>query len=371
MTAHITPAAPTDPASPTDPGAAGGQRAPVLALDLRTSPALVDDLAAIGRALEASHAGAVVLSGDAERGELHPIHVAAALAPHTRALSLIAHADAALVEPFHLATQLMSLDHVSHGRAGWLVQARSDATAAEAVGREAISGEDLATETADVVDAARRIWDSWTDDAVVRDVERGVYVDASRLQYADAEGATFSVRGPAITPRSPQGQVPVLVADEDADSVGPAVRESLADARVLDVDVSGLASAVGPDAGAGITGGGAVAIADRVRAALAESDTRAAGDGAAGPGIIRVLGALPAATAQAATARAVTAQAVAVAGETVAAAAAILRSEGLVAPIPAPGTSLREQLGLSRPEVAIDPARRADRARRAPEAPAA
>lgn len=307
--------------------------APVLALDVRADPGLVADLAALGRALEAARLGGVVVSGDAERGELHPVLAAAALAPHTHAIALLARTDAVDVEPFHLATQLMSLDHVSLGRAGWLVEARSDEAAAAAVGREALSGADLEREVADVVRTARLVWDSWADDAVVRDVERGVYMDASRLQYVDAETATFSVRGPSITPRSPQGLVPVLVADEDAAAVGGTTVRDLADGRARDVEIDPTADAS--------------AIVAAVRAAL-----EGARDDEPAPRLVRLLEAGFAADPEG---RALE----------LAQAADELRDLGLVAPAPAPGTTLRSQLSLARPDVVIDPARRADRARTA------
>src|SRR5699024_2186518 len=208
---------------------------PVLAVDLVTDPALAGGIASLARGLEEAGAGALTLSD----GGLHPVHVAAHLAPLTRAIGLLPRTDAIYVEPFHLATQLMSLDHLSHGRAGWLLQAETDPSAAAAVGREVLGLEATAREAADVLAAVRRVWDSWAPDAVVRDVERGVYVDASRLQYADVEAETFSVRGPAITPRSPQGLPPVLVADTDRAAVGAQVAADTADGRVLDLDVSG------------------------------------------------------------------------------------------------------------------------------------
>lgn len=55
----------------------------------------------------------------------------------------------------------------------------------------------------------RRLWDSWEDGAEIRDVATGRFVDRDRLHYVDFEGAHFSVRGPSIVPRPPQGQPPV------------------------------------------------------------------------------------------------------------------------------------------------------------------
>jgi alkanesulfonate monooxygenase SsuD/methylene tetrahydromethanopterin reductase-like flavin-dependent oxidoreductase (luciferase family) len=70
---------------------------------------------------------------------------------------------------------------------------------------------DLFEEAGDAVEVVRRLWDSWEDDAVIRDVASGRYVDRDKLHYIDFVGTHFSVKGPSITPRSPQGQ-PVIAA---------------------------------------------------------------------------------------------------------------------------------------------------------------
>ena len=124
MSTTVTPGETTSPgAAPgTDPSAGpaveGGAGAlPVLAVDLVTAPSLLEGLAPLARGLEDAGIGALTLSD----GGLHPVHVAAHLAPATTALGLLPRTDAVHVEPFHLATQLMSLDHVASGRAGWLL----------------------------------------------------------------------------------------------------------------------------------------------------------------------------------------------------------------------------------------------------------
>ena len=289
---------------------------PVLAVDLVADPSLLSRLAELGRGLEEAGVGAVTISD----GGLHPIHVASFLAPLTRTLGLLPRTDAIYVEPFHLATQLMSLDHLSHGRAGWLLTAETDPAAPAAVGREVLGLEATAREAADVLEAARLVWDSWAPDAVVKDTSRGVYVDAARLQYTDVEASTFSLRGPSITPRSPQGLLPVLVADTDRPAVGERVATELADGRVLDVDVS------------------AGAHPDQIAETLEGADAR----------LVRLVGldleADPLGT--------------------VTALVAALRERELIASAADEGQSLREQLGLAIAEHAPDPERRTDRARR-------
>jgi hypothetical protein len=322
---------------------------PVLIIDLPTAPELLGDLPALAVGLEAAGVGALSLSGDAEHGDLHPVHVAASLAPLTTSVSLLARTDAVDVEPFHLATQLASLDHVAHGRSGWLVQTRTDRVAAAAVGREPLSPEQAARETADVVTASRLVWDSWTDDAVIRDRDSGRYIDAARLQYADFEGESFSVRGPAITPRPPQGQVPVLVADQDRESVGRDVAQELSDGRVLDVRV---------EAGAG---------AEEIASAVLGSLELAAGTdrlrGVRVRGLVDPGRTSPDAPAPDVPAPDAPAPDVPTLAGRVADAVTLLWHAEAIAPAPTPGLTLRDQLGLLRPEVIIDPARRSDRAR--------
>ena len=116
--------------------------------------------------------------------------------------------------------RIATLDHVSHGRAGWRVQVgrhtrrdrprrsstvpRSDGTSPSTPeGRAAVR--DRFDEAADHVEVVRRLWDSWEDDAEIRDVTTGRFVDRDRLHHVDFEGRHFSVRGPSITPRPPQG----------------------------------------------------------------------------------------------------------------------------------------------------------------------
>src|SRR5690606_4595461 len=71
-------------------------------------------------------------------------------------------------------------------------------------------------EAADAVEVVVRLWDSWEDDAVIRDAATGRYIDRDKLHYIDFEGEFFSVKGPSITPRPPQGHpLVVLRADED------------------------------------------------------------------------------------------------------------------------------------------------------------
>jgi alkanesulfonate monooxygenase SsuD/methylene tetrahydromethanopterin reductase-like flavin-dependent oxidoreductase (luciferase family) len=137
--------------------------------------------------------------------------IAARIAPATRHIGLIPVATVTHTEPFHISKSIATLDYVSHGRAGW--QPRVSGTTHEAAlfGRRDGSLDNLFAEAVDHVEVVRRLWDSWEDDAIIRDVTTGRYVDTDKLHYIDFAGEFFSVKGPSITPRPPQGQ-PVVAA---------------------------------------------------------------------------------------------------------------------------------------------------------------
>jgi alkanesulfonate monooxygenase SsuD/methylene tetrahydromethanopterin reductase-like flavin-dependent oxidoreductase (luciferase family) len=138
---------------------------------------------------------------------------AAFLSQLTRRIGLAPTLHVTTTEPFHLATQLASLDHASHGRAAWVVGAANDGPARATIGAAPLDGVARSQEIRDVIDAARALWDSWEDDAVIKDLATGRFLDNDKVHRIDFEGASFSVVGPLITPRPPQGQVVVIAAD--------------------------------------------------------------------------------------------------------------------------------------------------------------
>ncbi|AGB20868.1 flavin-dependent oxidoreductase, F420-dependent methylene-tetrahydromethanopterin reductase [Mycobacterium sp. JS623] len=144
-------------------------------------------------------------------GRPDAVLVAARVAPTTTHIGLIPVATVTHTEPFHLSKAIATLDFVSHGRAGWQVRVSGTPHEAELFGRRDVSGVDLFDEASDAVEVVRRLWDSWEDDAVIRDVATGRFVDRDKLHYIDFAGKYFSVKGPSITPRPPQGQ-PVVSA---------------------------------------------------------------------------------------------------------------------------------------------------------------
>ncbi|OBH53990.1 FMNH2-dependent monooxygenase [Mycobacterium colombiense] len=143
--------------------------------------------------------------------------VAARIAPVTKHIGLIPVATVTHTEPFHVSKAIATLDHISHSRAGWQVRGSPTAHEAALFGRRAApAADELFDEAAEAVEVVRRLWDSWEDDAVIRDVATGRYIDRDKLHYIDFAGEHFSVKGPSITPRPPQGQ-PVIATLAHAD----------------------------------------------------------------------------------------------------------------------------------------------------------
>lgn len=186
--------------------------------------------------------GPLDATGSAHPARLAAVHTAAFAAPLTRRAALVAQLDAVFTEPFHVATQLMTLDHVSNGRAGWLVYGTGSAVEATSVGREAADQNRVYREVIDSVEVSRRVWDSWEDDAEIRDVDTGRFIDKDKVHYVDFEGENYSVKGPSITPRSPQGQLPVIAPIELIDLEGE--RADVDGVVVTGSDITALIDAV-------------------------------------------------------------------------------------------------------------------------------
>ncbi|GHF88740.1 alkanesulfonate monooxygenase SsuD/methylene tetrahydromethanopterin reductase-like flavin-dependent oxidoreductase (luciferase family) [Amycolatopsis bartoniae] len=149
---------------------------------------------------------------DRVQGRLDAVLIASRIAPLTRNLGFVPTVIATHTEPFHISKAIATLDYVSTGRAGLRVRVSGSQAEADHFGRrEVLSREDLFDEAADYVEVVRRLWDSWEDDAEIRDVATGRFVDREKLHYIDFEGRFFDVKGPSITPRPPQGQPPVAV----------------------------------------------------------------------------------------------------------------------------------------------------------------
>jgi alkanesulfonate monooxygenase SsuD/methylene tetrahydromethanopterin reductase-like flavin-dependent oxidoreductase (luciferase family) len=159
---------------------------------------------------------------DRVRGRLDATLIAARVAPATSHIGLVPTTSVTHTEPFHVSKAIATLDHVSLGRAGWRPQVSVLPADARHIGRRSIPAitaadvdsaavHDLFEEAADAVEVVRRLWDSWEDDAEIRDVATGRFIDRDKVHYIDFQGRYFSVKGPSIVPRPPQGQ-PVVAA---------------------------------------------------------------------------------------------------------------------------------------------------------------
>jgi alkanesulfonate monooxygenase SsuD/methylene tetrahydromethanopterin reductase-like flavin-dependent oxidoreductase (luciferase family) len=172
---------------------------------------------------------------DQVRGRLDAVQVAARIATATRRIGVVPTALVTHTEPFHLSKAIATLDYVSRGRAGLRVQVSPRAADGDHVGRRYIAEIDpaepasgpvrelvaeLFDEAADYVEGVRRLWDSWEDDAEIRDAATGRFIDREKLHYIDFQGRVFSVKGPSITPRPPQGQPPVAALAHAAPGLG-------------------------------------------------------------------------------------------------------------------------------------------------------
>ncbi|MEU6773503.1 LLM class flavin-dependent oxidoreductase [Streptomyces sp. NPDC046759] len=174
-----------------------------------------------GLGLQSSHYGELDGRTDQVRGRLDAVLTASRIAPLTRHIGLVPTVIATHTEPFHISKAIATLDYVSTGRAGLRVQISARPHEADHFGRRTfppVSLEELQNpagqrrltehfdEAAEYVEVVRRLWDSWEDDAEIRDAATGRFIDRKKLHYIDFEGRHFSVKGPSITPRPPQGQ---------------------------------------------------------------------------------------------------------------------------------------------------------------------
>jgi N-acetyl-S-(2-succino)cysteine monooxygenase len=140
-----------------------------------------------------------------------PLTLLSALAATTSRIGLVATASTSFTEPFNLARQFASLDRLSEGRAGWNLVTSAEPSAAFNFGHNApIPHTERYARAEEFADVVLRLWDSWEDDAFVRDRSTGVYFDRDKLHVLNHVGKYYRVKGPLNIPRSPQGR-PVVV----------------------------------------------------------------------------------------------------------------------------------------------------------------
>ncbi|MEU6644702.1 LLM class flavin-dependent oxidoreductase [Saccharomonospora sp. NPDC046836] len=147
----------------------------------------------------------------AARGGLEPLTTLAALARATEHIGLIATASSTYTEPYNLARQFASLDHISGGRVGWnIVTSWLKATAANYGDSTQIGHDERYDRAFEYLDVVSKLWDSWADNARVDDPAAGTYVDIARVRPIKHQGRHYQVTGALNIPRSPQGR-PLLV----------------------------------------------------------------------------------------------------------------------------------------------------------------
>ncbi|SFC55729.1 alkanesulfonate monooxygenase [Bosea sp. CRIB-10] len=209
---------------------------------------MADHLAVLNMPVEALKRSHTVTS-------FEPFTLLSALAGATERIGLVATASTTFDAPYHIARRFASLDHISGGRAGWNIVTTSNPDAALNFGLDAQvdHGEryDRAREFYDVVTG---LWDSFADDAFIRDRESGFYFDPGKMRRIDHKGEHLSVRGPLNIARPPQGW-PVIVqagasepgrqlAAETAEVVF-AAHGTLAAGQTFYADVKGRMEAIG------------------------------------------------------------------------------------------------------------------------------
>lgn len=211
---------------------------------------MADHLALLNMPVEALKRSHTVSSFD-------PLTLLPALAAVTEHIGLIATASTTYNEPYHIARKFASLDHISGGRAGWNLVTTSNPDAAKNFGHdEHMPHGERYQRAREFFDVVTGLWDGWADDALIRDVESGIYFDPARVHVLDHRGPEFTVRGPLNVARPVQGW-PVIVqagaseagrqiAAETAEAIF-AAHATLAEAQAFYADVKGRMARLGRD----------------------------------------------------------------------------------------------------------------------------
>ena len=143
--------------------------------------------------------------------QFEPLTLLAALSVVTEHIGLIATSTTSYNVPYHVARKYASLDHLSGGRAGWNLVTSDNAAEAQNFGRDEHLGHaERYSRAREFHAVVTGLWDSWQDDAFVRDKSSGQYYDPAKLHVLDHQGEHFRVKGPLNVARPPQGY-PVIV----------------------------------------------------------------------------------------------------------------------------------------------------------------
>ena len=186
-----------------------------------------------------------------------PFTLLSALAVSTERIGLIGTVSTGFTEPYNLARQFASLDHISNGRAGWNIVTSAGDRAAQNFGRS--SNQEHATRyqrAAEYLEVAQSLWDSWEDDALLLDRASGLVTAPGKLHELNHRGEHFQVRGPLNIPRGPQGHPLLVQAGSSQDGRDFAARyaeavftaqQTLDEGRSFYADLKRRAAALGRD----------------------------------------------------------------------------------------------------------------------------
>ena len=188
---------------------------------------------------------------------LEPLTLLSAVATHTRHIGLVGTASSTYNSPFNLARRFASLDHISHGRAGWNVVTSFDTGTSKNYGLdEHLDYSTRYGRALEAVQVIQGLWDSYEDDAFPADVEAGVFLDPAKLHALNHSGEHFRVDGPLNLSRSPQGQPVIFQAgvSEDGRNLAAHVAEGIyapggtqPEAQAYYADIKQRAAALGRD----------------------------------------------------------------------------------------------------------------------------
>ena len=154
-------------------------------------------------------------------GHFEPFTLLSALAVGTERIGLIGTVSTGFTEPYNLARQFASLDHLSGGRAGWNIVTSAGDRAARNFNRSANQEHAVRYQrAAEYLEVVRSLWDSWEDDALLLDRANGRLTDPSKLHEIQHSGEHFQVLGPLNIPRGPQGHPLLVQAGSSADGRG-------------------------------------------------------------------------------------------------------------------------------------------------------
>jgi alkanesulfonate monooxygenase len=211
---------------------------------------MADHLAVLNMPMDA-------LKRSATPTSFEPFTLLSALAMMTKNIGLMATGSTTYDAPYHVARRFASLDHISGGRAAWNIVTTANPDASRNFGfDEQMDHDERYVRAREFYDVVTGLWDSWADDAFVRDTDQGVYFDPDRLHVLDHHGKYFDVRGPLNIARPIQGW-PVIVqagssnagrqlAAETAEAIFTAMRD-IEEAKAFTSDIRARAAKAGRD----------------------------------------------------------------------------------------------------------------------------